>query len=86
MIQFLNGLDSSSISGNNTRVVTLTGTIEQINTLNASNGISYTAGFGNDFITPGADYLKVTATDELGGVTTSQKLVNGFTSNSKCPK
>ncbi|TLT02521.1 DUF4347 domain-containing protein, partial [Aliarcobacter cibarius] len=72
----LNGVNASSISGNNSRVVTLTGTIEQINTtLNASNGISYTAGFGNDFITPGADYLKVTATDDLGGVSTSQKLV-----------
>ncbi|MGE3592859.1 MAG: beta strand repeat-containing protein, partial [Arcobacter sp.] len=72
----LNGVNASSISGNNSRVVTLTGTIEQINTtLNASNGIIYTAGFGNDFITPGADYLKVTATDDLGGVSTSQKLV-----------
>ena len=72
----LNGVNASSISGNNSRVVTLTGTIEQINnTLNASNGINYTAGFGNDFITPGADYLKVTATDDLGGVSTSQKLV-----------
>ncbi|RXJ84604.1 DUF4347 domain-containing protein [Arcobacter cloacae] len=72
----LNGVNASSISGNNSRVVTLTGTIEQINTtLNASNGISYTAGFGNDFITPGADYLKITATDDLGGVSISQKLV-----------
>ena len=71
-----NGLNSSQISGNNSRVVTLTGTIEQINnTLAASNGASYTAGGGNDYITPGADYLKVTATDELGGVSTSQKLV-----------
>ena len=71
-----NGLSASQISGNGSRIVTITGTIEQINnTLNASNGVTYIAGFGNDYITPGADYLKITAGDELNGITTSQKLV-----------
>lgn len=70
------GVDSSQISGNGTRVVTITGTIDEINrTLAAANGITYVAGFGSDYITPGADYLKITATDDLSGVTTSQKLV-----------
>lgn len=71
-----NGVDSSQISGNGTRVVTITGTIDEINrTLAAANGITYVAGSGNDYITPGADYLKITATDDLSGITTSQKLV-----------
>lgn len=71
-----NGVDSSQISGNGSRVVTITGTIDEINrTLAAANGITYVAGFGSDYITPGADYLKITATDDLSGVTTSQKLV-----------
>jgi|GEM_PF-855504 len=70
------GLTSSQVSGNGTRSVTLTGTLEEINTtLAATNGITYVAGYGNDYITPGADYLKITATDAQGGVTTSQKVV-----------
>lgn len=72
----LNGVNSSQIIGNGSRTVTITGTIEQINnTLNASNGITYVAGFGNDYITPGADYLKITAKDTLNGESSSQKLV-----------
>lgn len=72
----LNGVDASQISGNGSNIVTITGTIDEINaTLNAINGVTYTAGYGNDFITPGANYLKVTAIDDLGGVSTSQKLV-----------
>lgn len=70
------GLTSSQVSGNGTRTVTLTGTLDEINTtLAATNGITYVAGYGNDYITPGADYLKITATDAQGGVTTSQKVV-----------
>lgn len=71
-----NGLTSTQISGNNSRSVTLSGSIAAINaTLAASNGITYTAGLGNDYITPGADYLKVTATDTLLGATVASKLV-----------
>ena len=55
--------------------MTITGTIDEINrTLAAANGITYVAGFGSDYITPGADYLKITATDDLSGVTTSHNL------------
>lgn len=51
-----NGLNASQIIGNGSRVVTLSGTIDQINaTLAASNGVTYAAGYGNDYITPGAD-------------------------------
>lgn len=71
-----NGLSNSQIVGNNSRTVTITGTIEQINaTLAASDGITYTAGYGNDFITPGADYLKVTAKDTSLQEVISQKMV-----------
>ncbi len=71
-----NGLTSTQISGNNSRSVTLSGSIAAINaTLAASNGITYTAGLGNDYMTPGADYLKVTATDTLLGATVASKLV-----------
>ncbi|RBQ28461.1 DUF4347 domain-containing protein [Aliarcobacter vitoriensis] len=72
----LNGVDASQISGNGSNIVTITGTVDEINaTLNAINSVTYIAGYGNDFITPGANYLKVTAIDDLGGVSTSQKLV-----------
>ncbi len=71
-----NGLSASQISGNGSRVVTLSGTIDQINaTLAASNGVTYAAGYGNDYITPGADYLKITARDALNGTNVSEKLV-----------
>lgn len=72
----LNGLNASQISGNGSHIVTITGTVDEINaTLGAINSVTYVAGFGNDFITPGANYLKVTAIDDLGGISTSQKLV-----------
>ncbi|MFY9089047.1 DUF4347 domain-containing protein [Arcobacter aquimarinus] len=71
-----NGLISSQIVGNGTNSVTLTGTIEEINkTLASVNGIVYTAGIGNDFVTPGADFIKVTAIDELSGTSVSSKMV-----------
>lgn len=71
-----NGVNSSQIVGNNSRTVTITGTIEEINaTLAASDGITYTAGYGNDFVTPGADYLKVTAIDSSLQEAISQKMV-----------
>ncbi len=70
------GLNASQISGNGSRIVTLSGTIDQINaTLAASNGVTYVAGYGNDYITPGADYLKITARDALDGTSVSEKLV-----------
>ncbi|MDY0327697.1 MAG: DUF4347 domain-containing protein [Arcobacteraceae bacterium] len=71
-----NGVDSSQIIGNNSRSITITGTIEEINaTLAASDGIIYTAGYGNDFVTPGADYLKVTAIDSSLQEAVSQKMI-----------
>ena len=71
-----NGLNASQIIGNGSRVVTLSGTIDQINaTLAASNGVTYVAGYGNDYITPGADYVKITARDALNGTNVSEKLV-----------
>ncbi len=70
------GLSSNDISGNGTQSVTLTGTIEQINTTLAdANGLTYVAGAGNDAVSPGLDYLKVTATDAIGAESIATKSV-----------
>lgn len=70
------GLSASDIGNNGSRSVTLTGTLAQINaTLAASDGLTYIAGSGNDVITPGADYLRVTATDAASGQALAQKMV-----------
>ena len=73
---FPNGLISSQIVGNGTNKVILNGTIAEINkTLASANGLTYKSGAGKDFVTPGADFIKITATDELSGTSVSSKMV-----------
>ena len=61
------GLAADAVSGNGSGVVTLRGTLAQINaTLGASNGLSYTPGLGRDSIVAGNDRLSVQVTDSGG--------------------
>jgi len=70
------GVTAGEILNNGTQIVTITSTIEKINkTLANANGLVYTAGLGNDIITPGLDSLKITAVDADSGQDISTKQV-----------
>ena len=70
------GLSAAQISDNGSRSLTLTGTQAEINTtLAAAGALVYEAGSGNDIVTPGADYLQVTARDAANGETLASKQV-----------
>ncbi|MFC4260927.1 DUF4347 domain-containing protein [Marinobacter lacisalsi] len=68
------GLAPAQISDNGSRSLTLTGTQAAINATLAAS-LVYEAGSGNDIVTPGADYLQVTARDAANGETLASKLV-----------
>lgn len=66
------GVGAGSISGNGSGLVTLRGTLAQINaTLGASNGVAYTPGLARDSVETGNDRLTLSITDS-GGLTTAR--------------
>ncbi len=70
------GITAGQITGNGTGVVTVTASVDAINaTLAANNGLTYSAGAGNDFVAPGPDTLTITAADSDSGVSVSEKQV-----------
>ena len=74
------GLAAGDITNNNGAAVTLTGTLDEINTtLAATEGLLFnadqTGNLGNDFVTPGPVYLQATAEDDAGGIAQRKALV-----------
>ncbi len=70
------GITEGDITGNGTGEVTVTASVDAINaTLAAVNGLTYSAGAGNDFVAPGPDTLTITASDAESGSSVSQQQV-----------
>lgn len=67
VVDGLTSADFSAATGNSGSIITLTASPDKINaTLAATNGLTYQATVGVDFVDPGPDFLVVTANDGVG--------------------